>query len=159
MYTAVRDYQVYLIDEPSSYLDIKQRLTTAEVIRELVQDNTEKYCIVVEHDLAVLDYLSDYVSLLYGQPGAYGIITLPYGVREGINVFLAGYIPTENVRFRDCPIKFHVQNASETNRNNVKDEAPKRAHKKNDDDDEESEEVNPVLVNSYPAMSIQLGDF
>ena len=108
MYTAVRDYQVYLMDEPSSYLDIKQRLTTAEVIRELVQDNTEKYCIVVEHDLAVLDYLSDYVSLLYGQPGAYGIITLPYGVREGINVFLAGYIPTENVRFRDCPIKFHV---------------------------------------------------
>lgn len=147
------------MDEPSSYLDIKQRLTTAEVIRELVQDNTEKYCIVVEHDLAVLDYLSDYVSLLYGQPGAYGIITLPYGVREGINVFLAGYIPTENVRFRDCPIKFHVQNASETNRNNVKDEAPRKAHKKNNDDDEESEEVNPVLVNSYPAMSIQLGDF
>lgn len=41
-------------------------MTAAEMIRELVSDNTEKYCIVVEHDLAVLDYLSDYISLLYG---------------------------------------------------------------------------------------------
>lgn len=60
----------------------------------------EKYVIVVEHDLAVLDYLSDNVSLLYGQPGVYGIITLPYGCGEGINAFLRGYLPTENVRFR-----------------------------------------------------------
>ena len=108
MYIAMKDYQVYLIDEPSSYLDVRQRLVAAEMIRELVEDNTEKYCIVVEHDLAVLDYLSDAVSLLYGQPGVYGIITLPYGCREGINAFLEGYIHTENVRFRDVPIKFHV---------------------------------------------------
>lgn len=60
----------------------------------------DKYVIVVEHDLAVLDYLSDYVSLLYGQPGVYGIITLPYGCGEGINAFLKGYLPTENMRFR-----------------------------------------------------------
>lgn len=39
--------------------------------------------IVVEHDLAVLDYLSDYVCVLYGAPGAYGVVTTPFSVREG----------------------------------------------------------------------------
>lgn len=58
------------------------------------------YVIVVEHDLAVLDYLSDYVCCLYGVPGVYGVVTLPSGVREGINIFLDGFIPTENMRFR-----------------------------------------------------------
>lgn len=113
MYCAIKENDVYLIDEPSSYLDVRQRLTAAEMIRELVMDNSDKYCIVVEHDLAVLDYLSDYISLLYGQPGVYGIITFPYGCREGINHFLEGKIPTENVRFRDEPIRFHVQNAAD----------------------------------------------
>lgn len=48
--------------------------------------------IVVEHDLAVLDYLSDYICLLYGYPGAYGVVTHPCGVREGINHFLDGLL-------------------------------------------------------------------
>jgi len=55
---------------------------------------------VVEHDLAVLDYLSDLVCVLYGVPGAYGVVTMPFGVREGINIFLDGFVPTENMRFR-----------------------------------------------------------
>ncbi len=37
--------------------------------------------IVVEHDLSVLDYLSDFICCLYGKPGAYGVVTLPFGVR------------------------------------------------------------------------------
>jgi ATP-binding cassette, sub-family E, member 1 len=36
---------------------------------------------------------------LYGKPGAYGVVTLPFSVREGINIFLAGFVPTENVGF------------------------------------------------------------
>lgn len=71
----------YMFDEPSSYLDVKQRLNVAHVIRDVVtQDN---YTIVVEHDLAVLDYLSDYICVLYGVPTAYGVVTMPSGVREG----------------------------------------------------------------------------
>lgn len=54
----------------------------------------------MEHDLAVLDYLSDSVSILYGVPGAYGVVTHPAGVREGINQFLDGFINSENMRFR-----------------------------------------------------------
>ena len=71
----------YMFDEPSSYLDVKQRLKTARVIRQLVNDDS--YVVVVEHDLSVLDYLSDFVCCLYGVPGAYGVVTMPSGVREG----------------------------------------------------------------------------
>eukprot|EP00658_Telonema_sp_P-2_P004950 TRINITY_DN1184_c0_g1_i3.p1 TRINITY_DN1184_c0_g1~~TRINITY_DN1184_c0_g1_i3.p1 ORF type:complete len:632 (-),score=188.85 TRINITY_DN1184_c0_g1_i3:502-2397(-) len=102
----VQDANVFMFDEPSSYLDVKQRLHAARVIRELL--DIEKYVIVVEHDLAVLDYLSDFICCLYGVPGAYGVVTMPFGVREGINVFLAGFVPTENLRFREDALSFKV---------------------------------------------------
>lgn len=90
-----------MFDEPSSYLDVRQRLVAAQVIRSLVDgsqmDGTvgaaTSYVLVVEHDLAVLDYLSDYICCLYGTPSAYGVVTLPFSVREGINIFLAGPWP------------------------------------------------------------------
>eukprot|EP00478_Filoreta_tenera_P000138 GABV01000138.1.p1 GENE.GABV01000138.1~~GABV01000138.1.p1 ORF type:complete len:416 (+),score=170.96 GABV01000138.1:149-1249(+) len=106
----MRKADIYMFDEPSSYLDVKQRLTAAQVIRSVlgVDDEKPAYCIVVEHDLSVLDYLSDFVCCLYGRPGAYGVVTLPFGVREGINVFLAGFIPTENLRFREVELSFKV---------------------------------------------------
>ena len=71
----------FMFDEPSSYLDVKQRLKAAVSIRDLLAD--DKFVIVVEHDLAVLDYLSDFVCCLYGKPGAYGVVTMPFSVREG----------------------------------------------------------------------------
>lgn len=102
----LQDVSIYMFDEPSSYLDIRQRLHAAQAIRSLIAEN--KYIIAVEHDLAVLDYLSDTVCLLYGHPGAYGVVTLPFSVREGINVFLSGFIPTENMRFRPEEISFKL---------------------------------------------------
>lgn len=71
-----------MFDEPSSYLDVKQRLKAAIAIRNLIA--ADKYIIVVEHDLSVLDYLSDFICCLYGVPGAYGVVTMPFGVREGM---------------------------------------------------------------------------
>lgn len=39
---------------------------------------------------------------------------MPFGCREGINIFLAGFIPTENLRFRDFSLSFKVsENAEE----------------------------------------------
>ena len=73
---------IFMFDEPSSYLDVKQRLNAATAIRRLIA--ATKYVIVVEHDLAVLDYLSDYICCLYGHPGAYGVVTMPAGCREGM---------------------------------------------------------------------------
>ena len=101
----LKDADVYLIDEPSSYLDVSERINMAKLIRSLTDKN--KTIVVVEHDLAILDYLSDYISLIYGVPGAYGIISHPQGVRVGINIYLNGYIKDENVRIRDDPIQFH----------------------------------------------------
>jgi len=112
---SVQVSDVYMFDEPSSYLDVKQRLTAAHMIREILQtkDGDRRYVLVVEHDLAVLDYLSDYVCVLYGAPGAYGVVTMPFSVRQGINAFLAGFIPTENLRFRDDALSFKVSERAE----------------------------------------------
>lgn len=70
-----------MIDEPSSYLDVKQRLAASQVIRGMLRE--DNYIIVVEHDLAVLDYLSDFVCCLWGAAGAYGVVSMPSSVREG----------------------------------------------------------------------------
>jgi ATP-binding cassette subfamily E protein 1 len=101
--------EVYMFDEPSSYLDIKQRLHAAWIIRSMTEvSKGNTYVLCVEHDLSVLDYLSDYICVLYGEPGAYGVVTAPYSVREGINIFLQGFVPTENLRFRTEALTFRV---------------------------------------------------
>ena len=105
--TVCREVDAYLFDEPSSYLDVKQRIEAARVIRSLAYEG--KMVVVAEHDLAVLDYLSDQICMLYGEPAVYGIVSYVHGLRVGINVYLNGYLPDENVRFRDKPIKFHVK--------------------------------------------------
>jgi ATP-binding cassette subfamily E protein 1 len=82
-----------------------------QVIREVLDDT--KFVVCVEHDLSVLDYLSDFVCCLYGKPGAYGVVTMPSSVRDGLNIFLAGYIPSENMRFRDEELNFKVSDAAD----------------------------------------------
>ena len=131
--TISKSANVYMFDEPTSYLDIKQRLKAARVITETKK--SDNYVICVEHDLSILDYLSDFICLLYGQPSAYGIVTMPYSTREGINIFLEGYIPTENMRFRDYELNF--KNSVELN---------------------ESEKPSTVCY-EYPDMQKQLGNF
>jgi ATP-binding cassette subfamily E protein 1 len=101
----LKDGDVYLFDEPSSYLDVKERLNMARQIQSL--GNTGKRVIVIEHDLAILDFISDYIHLLYGQPGAFGIISNPQGTRVGINIYLNGFIKDENMKIREDKIIFH----------------------------------------------------
>lgn len=135
--TCVQKADMYMFDEPSSYLDVRQRLRAAHAIRELAQTG-DKYVICVEHDLSVLDYLSDFVCCLYGRPGAYGVVTAPFSVREGINIFLAGFVPTENLRFRLTELNFKVAE----NVQDAPDDANKRAH-----------------TTTYPKMVKTQGDF
>lgn len=90
---------------------------------------------VVEHDLSVLDYLSDYVCVLYGQPAVYGVVSMPHSVREGINIFLDGHIPTENLRFRDESLTFRIAEASDQFENDI------------------------TRDYSYPSMEKTMGDF
>ncbi|CAI5060471.1 ANM_HP_G0202260.mRNA.1.CDS.1 [Saccharomyces cerevisiae] len=109
--SCVQEADVYMFDEPSSYLDVKQRLNAAQIIRSLLAPT--KYVICVEHDLSVLDYLSDFVCIIYGVPSVYGVVTLPASVREGINIFLDGHIPAENLRFRTEALQFRIADATE----------------------------------------------
>jgi ATP-binding cassette subfamily E protein 1 len=105
--TICRDADVYLFDEPSSYLDVKQRLQAARTIGGLRVEG--KTIIVAEHDLAILDYLSDQICVFYGCAGVYGVVSHVHAVRTGINIYLEGFIPDENMRFRKEPILFHVK--------------------------------------------------
>ncbi|RLG03869.1 MAG: ribosome biogenesis/translation initiation ATPase RLI [Thaumarchaeota archaeon] len=106
-----KDADTFIIDEPSSFLDIRQRFRAAAAIRSILGRDVR--ILVCDHDLAVLDYLSDKVFVLYGRAGVFGIVSGPFGVREGINVFLDGYIPSENVRFRSERIVFQARPPSQ----------------------------------------------
>jgi len=129
----IQKADIFMFDEPSSYLDVKQRLRCAITIRNLVAET--KYVIVVEHDLSVLDYLSDFICCLYGKPGVYGVVTMPFSVREGINIFLDGFVPTENLRFRDVSLVFKVQESAM------------------------EEEVKRLARYTYPHMRKKMGEF
>jgi ATP-binding cassette subfamily E protein 1 len=101
--TGLKKAELYFFDEPSSFLDIKERLRTAKFIRSIAENAA---VIVVEHDLVLLDYLSDYVNLMYGKPRVYGFVSQVKTTREGINTYLEGYSKDENYRFRDYAIDF-----------------------------------------------------
>lgn len=83
-------HRSYMFDEPSSYLDVRQRLKAAEVIRSLLTPDC--YVVAVEHDLSVLDYLSDFICCLYGKPSMYGVVTMPYSVREGLHPLVFTFV-------------------------------------------------------------------
>ncbi|XP_055383759.1 protein Pixie [Condylostylus longicornis] len=131
--TCIQNGDIFMFDEPSSYLDVKQRLNAALTIRHLIEPL--KFIIVVEHDLSVLDYLSDFICCLYGVPGCYGVVTMPFSVREGINIFLDGFVPTENMRFRTESLTFKVSESAT---------------------EEEIKRMNHYI---YPQMSKTLGRF
>jgi ATP-binding cassette subfamily E protein 1 len=106
---SIQKADIFLFDELTSYLDVKQRIESARIIRNIMIENPKSYMILVEHDLAIIDFISDFICCFYGKPGAYGIVTLPYTVKEGINIYLSGTIPTENLKFRDNPLNFNFQ--------------------------------------------------
>ena len=134
--TASKEADFYFFDEPSSYNDVFQRRGVARVIHGLA--NIGKSVMVVEHDLTLLDFLSDYIDVLYGEPAAYGIVSNILSTKVGINVFLDGYLPNENVRFRDKKFTFDVSTST--------------------DDFEKGDVVisYPELKRQYPAFSVSI---
>ena len=134
---ASKDAEFYFFDEPSSYNDVFQRTGVARVIQGLAKIG--KSVMVVEHDLTLLDFLSDYIEVLYGEPAAYGIVSNVLSTKVGINVFLDGYLPNENVRFRDKKFSFDISSSS------------------TDEFQEGSEIVTyPKLEKKYPTFSVSI---
>ena len=105
-----KEADFYFFDEPSSYNDVFQRTNVARVIHSLTKIG--KSVMVVEHDLTLLDYLSDYVDVLYGEPAAYGIVSNILSTKVGINTFLDGYLANENIRFRDKKFTFDASSST-----------------------------------------------
>ena len=101
--TLLKQADVYFFDEPSSYLDIYERMRIVRIIQELSESAR---VIVIEHDLAVLDVIADLTHIVYGKKGAFGIFTPARTTRKAINAYIEGYLPEQNVRIRDKPIKF-----------------------------------------------------
>ncbi|MCS5526548.1 MAG: ribosome biogenesis/translation initiation ATPase RLI [Candidatus Poseidoniales archaeon] len=101
--TLLKDADVYFFDEPSSYLDIFERMRIVKILQKLSEG---KRVIVIEHDLAILDVLCDLVHIVYGTRAAFGIFTPARSTRKAINSYLDGFLVEENIRIRDKPISF-----------------------------------------------------
>ncbi|MHA1227965.1 MAG: ATP-binding cassette domain-containing protein, partial [Candidatus Hodarchaeales archaeon] len=82
-----READLYLLDEPSAFLSIEDRLTAAKMIRKVVQSRNAA-AFVVEHDIVFQDYVSDRIIVFLGQPGEYGKAYAPSSVRVSMNRFL-----------------------------------------------------------------------
>ena len=111
---SLKDADMYLFDEPSSYNDVYQRLAVSRLVRSIAAKG--KYVLLVEHDITFLDYASDYVQIVYGEPGVYGVVSSLYPSRSGINALLDGFLPLENIRFRDRAVTFDVTTSLEAQR-------------------------------------------
>jgi ATP-binding cassette subfamily E protein 1 len=90
-----QDADIMLMDEPSAYLDIEQRLNVSKVIKEMMF-STGKSAIIVDHDLLFIDYLSDKLIVFDGEPAIHGIATKPQSMKDGMNHFLTDL----NITFR-----------------------------------------------------------
>jgi ATP-binding cassette subfamily E protein 1 len=95
---------LYIFDEPTSYLDIKQRINVSKFIRNLADEETA--VIVVEHDLIIFDYISDLSHIMYGSEDVYGSVSGLKPVKNSMNIYLSGYLKEENIRFRNKQVKF-----------------------------------------------------
>ena len=149
--TLARDRDFYFLDEVSPYLDIGQRVTAARLIRELA-DEEDRAVLVVEHDLALLDLLADSLHVAYGTPGAFGVITDPKSVRNGINEYLTGYLANENMRIRPDEIEFHEHAPRETSKSTPLVEYP--ALSKSYGDGEFALEVDPGTIYESEVLGV-----
>ncbi|MHA1376617.1 MAG: ribosome biogenesis/translation initiation ATPase RLI [Promethearchaeota archaeon] len=113
----IKEADIYVIDEPCTFLDVQKRIKLAQLLRERVQGfgkGNQCPILVVEHDLAILDYLSDIVQLFYGVPHQFGIISRPLTTKKGINAYLTGFLKSENIEFREKEYGFKRSTSGRT---------------------------------------------
>jgi ATP-binding cassette subfamily E protein 1 len=92
---------IYLIDEPSAYLDSEQRIICSKVIRRFIL-HAKKTAFVVEHDFIMATYLADRVIVFEGRPSQEAYAREPESLLTGCNKFLKNL----NVTFRRDPNSF-----------------------------------------------------
>ncbi|PSQ37926.1 ribosome biogenesis/translation initiation ATPase RLI [Halobacteriales archaeon SW_5_70_135] len=79
---------LYLLDEPSAHLDVEQRVLATKAIRRYgeSQDST---VMVVDHDIYMVDLVSDRLMVFDGDPAERGHAGTPQSMRDGMNDFLS----------------------------------------------------------------------
>jgi ATP-binding cassette subfamily E protein 1 len=82
-----READIYLIDEPSAYLDSNQRMEAARTIRRVIE-KSGRSGMIVDHDVYFIDMVSDSIMVFSGEPSISGKCEGPLGMREGMNLFL-----------------------------------------------------------------------
>ncbi len=82
-----RSADLYLLDEPSAHLDVEQRVLATKVIRRFAENN-KVTAMVVDHDIYMIDMLSDRILVFEGQPMVKGDVHGPFNMRDGMNRFL-----------------------------------------------------------------------
>lgn len=102
--TLRRQAEIYVFDEPSSFLDVSHRLSAGRAIKSISE--VHRVVCLVDHDLTMLDYVADDICCFYGKPAAYGICSSRNTTASGINEYISGYLSHDNVRIRKNPMKF-----------------------------------------------------
>ena len=82
-----QDADLYLLDEPSAYLDVEQRLKVSKVLENIISKR-EKSALVVDHDLLFIDYVSQDLIVFDGSPAKEGKVNGPFSMEEGMTAFL-----------------------------------------------------------------------
>jgi ATP-binding cassette subfamily E protein 1 len=82
-----KEADLYLLDEPSAYLDVEQRLLISRLIRDLMEHEGAS-CLVVDHDLLFIDYISSELIVFNGKPAREGNVRGPFSMEDGMNKFL-----------------------------------------------------------------------
>ncbi len=112
----LKEADVYFFDEPLAFLDIQERLKVSDFLKKISKGKT---VMVVEHDLLVLDYLTEYLNVFFGAAGAYGLVSGLKSSAYGINSYLQGFLKEENLRIRDKELNFNFTKNSASSGNKI----------------------------------------
>ena len=82
-----KEAELYILDEPSAHLDVEQRVNLARVLRRHAE-STGSGVLVIDHDVYVIDMISERLLVFDGKPGVEGTAVGPFDMQTGMNYFL-----------------------------------------------------------------------
>ena len=82
-----RDANLYILDEPSAHLDVEQRVNVTRMIKHHAE-RKEEGILVIDHDIYMIDMISERILVFEGEPGVLGTAAGPFDMRTGMNRFL-----------------------------------------------------------------------
>ena len=82
-----READLYILDEPSAHLDVEQRVKVTRMIKHHAEGK-EAGILVIDHDIYLIDMISERILVFEGEPGLLGTAAGPFDMRTGMNRFL-----------------------------------------------------------------------